>query len=277
MEAIKPLWKKFESQSQSKEAILLYMRRSILTVTTQTGRVYDNCKMVGPDDTALCRCSKKRAKWYLARNLATVIDEDPFTIQLNFFPKSVAYAGDPFYMADKEDICVRCGSQEELTKHHIVPICYRKHLPREEKNHSSHDIVLLCDGCHQEYERHADELKTVIADEHGVHRSRPVLPNPATLDTYRAGWALRNYSDQMPDDRVCDLIQTIKDYFEVDMVSEESINEACDLDVFVGGVEYGKYIMNCVEDTQAFIIRWRQHFLAIMDPQHMPEFWDVNR
>jgi hypothetical protein len=31
------------------------------------------------------------------------------------------------------------------------------------------------------------------------------------------------------------------------------------------------------DELQSFVKMWRQHFLDIMDPQHMPNFWSVDR
>lgn len=45
--------------------------------------------------------------------------------------------------------CVVCGHQGEYLRHSIAPHCYRQHFPQAMKSHLSHDIVLLCVGCHQ--------------------------------------------------------------------------------------------------------------------------------
>lgn len=44
--------------------------------------------------------------------------------------------------------CVRCGAEEYLTRFHVVPHMYRKYLPLHIKNHSTHDVVVLCASCH---------------------------------------------------------------------------------------------------------------------------------
>ena len=249
----------------------------IQLMSIQRKPIYDNCMMEGPDQTPLCRCSRKRARWYVDRDLAEVIEEDPYTIRLKFYPKGAAYEGDDFYMADKDDLCVACGSREELTKHHIVPRCYRKHFPDFLKDHSSHDIVILCKDCHEKYEPVAIEFKSKIAQDMGIHWSRPLFPNPAVYEAYKAGRALQQYSDQMPDERICVLVQVLRDFFEVDIVSEESINEACNLDVYEDTVSCGKHVVKSLDNIPEFIKLWRQHFLDTMDPQHMPQYWDIDK
>lgn len=42
-----------------------------------------------------------------------------------------------------------CGQEGEYLRHSIVPHCYRQHFPPAMKSHLSHDVVLLCVGCHQ--------------------------------------------------------------------------------------------------------------------------------
>src|SRR5204863_7631260 len=53
-------------------------------------------------------------------------------------------------------------------RHHVVPSFYRRHLPPTVKDHSHHDVVLLCLGCHEKYEREADALKAELGREVGV-------------------------------------------------------------------------------------------------------------
>jgi hypothetical protein len=49
-------------------------------------QVYENCKMVAPDGEILSNCDFKKANWYVERELAEVISNDPYTIKLRFEP-----------------------------------------------------------------------------------------------------------------------------------------------------------------------------------------------
>lgn len=42
--------------------------------------------MLAPDGDLLCYCDTTRVKWYLKKNLATVVSEKPYIIKLNFEP-----------------------------------------------------------------------------------------------------------------------------------------------------------------------------------------------
>lgn len=88
-------------------------------------------------------------EWYLSRGLGTLVGTDPLTVQLQFEPKGRGHADDAYYLSEKDNICCVCGAGEHYLRHSIVPHCYRQHFPEHMKSHLSHDIVLLCVGCHQ--------------------------------------------------------------------------------------------------------------------------------
>jgi len=50
--------------------------------------VYENCKMLAPDGTCLSNCDRKKAQWYVDKDLATVVVEEPFTVRLKFEPSN---------------------------------------------------------------------------------------------------------------------------------------------------------------------------------------------
>src|SRR5271166_1799420 len=96
--------------------------------------LYDNCCVYSIDGALLFKSNKKRALWYVERNLATVLKEDPFEIKLNFITKGLGHKDDPFYLQSRDNICIVCGSEAELTRHHIVPFCFRRFFPLEKKD-----------------------------------------------------------------------------------------------------------------------------------------------
>ena len=112
--------------------------------------------MLAPDGFCLSNCDRKKAEWYVERNLAQVVCDEPFTVKLNFEPSNRSRnrdtgeedKDDEFYVADRENKCVVCGLKEQYSRFFIIPSLYRTHLPEELKSHRSHDIVLMCFGCH---------------------------------------------------------------------------------------------------------------------------------
>lgn len=119
--------------------------------------VYENCKMLAPDGACLSNCDRKKALWYIEKNLGTKVCDEPLTVKLNFEPsnrqrvketKVSEDADDEFYVADRKNQCVICGTTKDYSRFFIIPSLYRTHLPEGLKSHRSHDIVLMCFGCH---------------------------------------------------------------------------------------------------------------------------------
>lgn len=106
-------------------------------------QMYDNCRMEAPDGELLCTCDKTKAEWYVQKNLAIVINEDPYSIRLTFEPagRAVGEVG-KYYTTPKENRCVVCGKEESFIRKNVVPRDYRKHFPSVIKDHSSHDVLL---------------------------------------------------------------------------------------------------------------------------------------
>ena len=108
--------------------------------------------ILAPDGEVLCKCDKKKIQWYLSKNLAKLVKEEPLTAQLNFEPNGRGisqYKGDKkkdnnYYVDYKKDQCVVCGTQDNYMRFQIVPAKYRNFFPEKYKSHRSHDILLLC-------------------------------------------------------------------------------------------------------------------------------------
>src|SRR4051812_41915441 len=96
---------------------------------TRTTAIYDNMVVLDMDGEAIFRCGKKRARWYLGNGLAVKVG--PKAIQLNFRTNGPGKKGDEYYLQAKANRCVVCGSDDQphLTSHHVMPRCYRRHLP----------------------------------------------------------------------------------------------------------------------------------------------------
>jgi len=247
-------------------------------------RAYSNWVMVGPDNTMMCRCAEKRARWYLDRGLAEQISNDPPTVRLNFTPGGPGNQGDAFSLAAKHNRCVVCGAKEDLTKHHIVPYMYRRFLPAEVKGRSSHDVVVICIDCHDAYERHATELKMVIAKEKGLEYNEGSRMTPEARDYHRVtsfAHTLITQGERIPRKRreaMMDLITGIIGR----VPSTDDLIELSYSEKWMELPEYnpGKSIVDNViaaGELQPFVERWRAHFLDIAKPAYMPEFWSVTR
>jgi len=235
--------------------------------------LYENCRVRAITGEVIFYCSSRRAQWYLNRNLATVITQDPLEIQLTFETKGMGNAGDKFYLQHRKNLCVVCGTGEGLTRHHVVPFCYRKHLPDDIKDHSFHDILLLCITCHDNYERHAHQLKIKLGQEYGV----PIdgVSDKEGHDKYKArgyAYALIRHSEEIPVERQVAMLQYI-----VDVMGSDDIESISKTYPELNGKTQGELIVARLTDLNAFLRLWRKHFVETMNPKFLPEHWSVER
>jgi hypothetical protein len=236
---------------------------------TKNGPIYENCTILAPDGVILCRTSQKKLKWYLDRELA-----EPVVIKLKFEPSGRKNSEDTYYLSDKENRCVVCGTDFDLNMHHVVPRCYRRHFPDELKNHASHDVVATCSQCHEVYETHAMRLKIKIGEEYGCPIGVCTV-DPAKLRVRKAAHALRNHDDVIPEIRRQFLRSQITQYLGRD-INESDLVELSDIDAVDKGVDNCQAVVDQV-DPQEFTERWRFHFISVMEPRFLPLGWDANR
>ncbi|KAI5635839.1 3'-5' exonuclease domain-containing protein [Phthorimaea operculella] len=112
--------------------------------------LYENCTMQAPDGDMLNTCDSKKAQWYLDKGLADFISDNPLVIRLRFEPsgRCINNESEKIYMIYKENQCVVCGRRDSYIRKNVVPREYKTCFPDVMKEHSSHDVVLLCVSCH---------------------------------------------------------------------------------------------------------------------------------
>ncbi len=239
---------------------------------------YSNYKVLDKDGELIFRCNAKKVNWYLDRNLAKPIDEK--TVQLVFSTKGIGHKGDEFYLQDKENQCVVCGSKKELTRHHIVPKCYRKFFPENLKTHTSYDIVVLCGPCHELYEESAELLKYKLSEEFNA----PVIgtggrTNHSLHKMVRFALLLLKKGDLIPLKRIEEITSRLKEFFQKDEITEQDLVEISKADYLnrEGYKYHGELVIKQVEDLEEFVKRWRNHFISTMKPKFLPAGWDIER
>jgi hypothetical protein len=220
---------------------------------------YGNFKMLSLTGNFLAYTDEKRMYWYVDRNLANKLDDT--TYQLKFETKGGNTSRAEFYTIALENKCVICGTDDELTKHHVVPSQYRKHLPIEYKGRSSYDVVCICNDCHNEYEIQAEELNKEIWAKYG-------LTNLIKDNNYakRCFNTLKYYKEWMDDDKILEMTIFLELYYP------RPLSETLALDK-LEFVTISEEVMNHVEDIEEFIVMWRKHFLEVANPQHIAQEW----
>ncbi|XP_071726113.1 protein RRP6-like 3 isoform X2 [Rutidosis leptorrhynchoides] len=210
--------------------------------------VYHNCRIYANDGRLLCYCDRRKLEWYLQRDLAKLVDEDPPAIILLFEPKGRPEdEGNDFYIQSKKNICVGCGEGNHYLRYRIIPSCYRIHFPEHLKSHRSHDIVLVCVDCHEKAHSSAEKYKKKVASEFGiplfVHKvvnsveDQDVSGSSASvmklgdggvspLELRTAAMALIRHGPRMPPKRREELKEVVKKYYGGRDISEEDLENA---------------------------------------------------
>lgn len=272
-------------------------------------KLYGNCQVYSPQGNLMFLCLEKKAKWYLDRDLAYKIHE-PITnvkwfdsllyyfkikkdkvlkIKLKFEPKSEGNKDDLYSLSIKENRCVVTGEDNvfDLTKHHIVPHCYRKHMPEHYKSANSHDIVPLCIEKHLEYEeKYATKLKNRIGDEYGVPLNGILsITDEKHSKAYRSANALKVGGDKIPEERKNFLLKEIQEYLSKENITDEDINDILKVKpgFYTKEKDHAETVIKTIlekegeEGLEEFIKMWRKDFIDNMNPSYMPKYWDINR
>ena len=251
-------------------------------IGVETKKLYGNCRVYHPDGSLMFLCREKKINWYLKRDLAVIVGNDPISIQLTFEPNGkgagVTEAEKAYYLAPKKNICVVCGTDnlEELTKHHVVPREYRAHFEEIRKNRSSHDIVVICKDDHARYENtFATPLKKQLAKKYGVRNT-----SRSEVSKY---YKIYNIALMMLDyERISKVPQYKIEKFKADMkqyFGTEDPYEVSQMDFHLKlkkeEDEASRILVEKLENVEKFIVMWRKHFVETMNPNYMPEMWSI--
>lgn len=230
-------------------------------------KIYDNYRIFHPDGTLLSYCSKKKANWYIKKNLGILKGKD---VYLTFEPNGY---GDPEeILAGRENKCVISGETKELTKHHVIPYMFRKHFPLEYKDKNSCDIVLLTRQLHNEYEEKATELKikliTDFVDPFLVEQN-----DMWSICKKRYNTITNNY-DNLPHDKQVFIKMSYEGLVDKYGFDTNTFNHnepkytitSPYLDLIYNEVIVNVGIIN-------LIALWKLHFLKVAKPQYLPDWW----
>ena len=239
----------------------------------RTKKIYSNCALYDFKGL-LCRCSFKRANWYVKRGLAKVISEKPYQVMLTFDPEVSMEQREVVYSIYKENICCVCKSDDLglLTRHHIVPFSFRKKFPESYKSCMSHDIVPVCDDCHKAYHQHAkawlnDMYKKCPEVELNRERKRKLRQILSMCKALQLGSVPESRKKEVRKDlySIWDKKHTVQQI--VNICLEEKRNFKTDSDI---------YFENLPVSLDEFILSWRLHFVDTMKPPFLPKGWSLD-
>lgn len=253
--------------------------------------LYDNCFLHAPDGQPLCTCDKKKAKWYLDKEIGVLESEDPFVVRLLFEPSGRPESQHDYYLTAKENLCVVCGKADSYIRKNIVPHEYRRHFPTEMKDHNSHDILLLCTSCHAASNVHDGFLKQQLAEEfsapQGCEEGLRLVEDSDRRRVRSAARALLSANDGLPEPRRLELQELIKSYLSMNKeqpLLHDTLTQAASLETRIFNEAYVPHGLKVVrlhaerglKGLMDLERRWRQHFLNSMKPRHLPSLWSVD-
>ncbi len=264
--------------------------------------VYENCRIMAPDGELLCNCDRRKIDWYLKKNLGSVISENPTVLKLTFDPagrkerteKDVK--DDQFYTENRSNLCVICGGTEGLMRYHVIPLIYRQCLPEELKSHRSHDVVLVCQVCHERSTREAEEVKKQLAEKYGcplIDTVKRDIMKKVTKAKAMAEKLLKPPKKEEIEEwkkareammhNIVTFVEKIANYGLIAApkgkteLTKEELETVMKLETPDEEKDsHGEAIIRKVEDLAEFIRMWRRWFLEKMQPKFMPKGWSVD-
>ncbi|KAM1666448.1 hypothetical protein ACFX1X_046088 [Malus domestica] len=82
-----PLTSRKNGSRNSKQVARKSSRQLFVQKFSCKAPVYHNCRIYADDGRLLCYCDRRKLEWYLRRDLAKLVDENPLAIMLLFEPK----------------------------------------------------------------------------------------------------------------------------------------------------------------------------------------------
>jgi hypothetical protein len=218
----------------------------------------------------------ERLNWYINNNLATIVSQKPLIIKLNFKTQG---PGPGLNMA-YDSICVVCGANENLTKHHILPQEFRKHMI--EFHNDAFDILFVCVPCHKDYNKYETQHKEFLFKKYNIPPKRD--PNTKLAVASACVRNLIYHGDKIPLERREVMIQRITDALgcrpesmtlEVAKELHDRFRQSIDKETV-----RGKSLVEKLDDVNQrieFVRDWRRFFVLQTNPQHLPTWWKTER
>ena len=220
------------------------------------------------------RCGDKKANWYLNRKLADIVCNDPLTIKLNFKPNGLGNHEKGYGLGEMQNKCVNCGTLERLTKHHVVPICYRRHFPIKIKSHNFHDVLPMCDKCHDKYERKADDLKRFLAKKYKAPINGIISDDSGLIKYVKIAKSLVNET-KIPFKRKIILRNKLKEKFEIKRLTFKKIKRISEISIQENKTTHSEIVMKKLTNISKFIEMWRKHFIKNNECKFLPKKWNI--
>lgn len=267
--------------------------------------MYDNICMLDPQGELLSTISKKKARWYIKKELGVWKDEEKTTLQLLFEPSHRSNQSQPkaddedkenkeyeqeqfFNKSIKDNVCVVCGKGDYFMRHYIVPYACRSLLPDKFKMHMAHDVVILCPDCQLECKKWSTERVKFLENQYRVDPKTAIehFTNKQLYKVRSKSLALLKFRAKLPADNIAEYEAKVRKHFQLspeEELTEEILKKGTQINYDIPNPKFippSKIIVDAMctndEETRAFVRAWRKHFLDTMEPQYLPTGWSVD-
>lgn len=275
------------------------------SVPARNKPLYHNCYLQAPDGDILCTCDKKKAEWYVSKQLGEIVETDPFTVKLKFEPSGRALGEvGKYYTQIKVNQCVVCGTSDKFIRKNVVPREYRKYFPLVMKSHQSHDILLLCPACHEVSNCHDLQLRRKLAELCDAPLSGPLSHKRNEIPRYwrmlqSAVKVLRDETS-LPQERRKELelyVMKFTGYQEItpgllNVLYEQLLLKLSHRNNLLRNrthkhssisqtkcQSHGLKVVRYFENKEGGLVElerlWRENFLNTMKPKYLPKLWSI--
>jgi len=195
--------------------------------------------------------------------LAELIEEDSqIVIRLKFDPAGKGHSGDEYYLSEKQNRCIVCGFSDKVARFSVIPHSYRTFFVDELKSHSSHDIVLLCAPCHRKASTAMTSFHKKLLREYNLNEDKThIIVDETKKKITKLASALLNNSGKMPQSKIEDYREELKELLQIDNLTEEDIINATKVQWKIKTREYmspSKIIVDCLETLEEYQHFWRE-------------------
>jgi len=240
--------------------------------------IYDNCEIYGPDDKMIGLCSRNRYEWYLNKGLAEKINDKALKLKFTPKPKYNTW-NDGTTRSKRENKCYVCGTNDNLTKFHVIPREYKKLFPNEWKSHNSLDILPLCQECSSEALIITNDFKDQLAEEYNIS-------NKNYIDAHKVEIKLlsRKYINNKRNGIDCSKYrQNLQKLLDKHDITEEEIEAYSNIEtsiIYKNTKSLQEYIVKnvCAENKLSELIRkFKDNFVESMKPIDLPEDFYIDK
>ncbi len=145
--------------------------------------------------------------------------------------------------------------------------------------------------CHQINGKHDCVLRQQLAEEYNapivlVNSTMTTDNNTNQLRSHAKGLLRHLKTKSLPQERVQELEATIKEFYDVEEITKELLEEASQVQAKKANKDctgsHGEKVVMAIMEQEGhrgivkFERRWREHFVDNMKPQYLPEGWAVD-